>query len=103
MRVERIGLEDDADIAVPGLDLVDHPAVEQELPAARLIDAGQNKEARRLAAAGRAEQCNELAVLDRQVQIGDDLDLAKSLRDVAELDLCHRSQPFTPPFDICIR
>ena len=41
VRVERIRLEDNADVAVLGLDLVDYPAVEHELAAARLIDAGQ--------------------------------------------------------------
>jgi hypothetical protein len=55
MRVERIGLEDDADVAVLGLDLIDDAAVEQQVAAARQIDAGQHEEARRLAAAGRTE------------------------------------------------
>ena len=103
MRIERVGLEDDADVAVLGLDLVDEVAVEQELAAARQIDAGEHEEARRLAAAGRAEQRHELAVLDRQVHVGDDLDVAEALDDVAELDPRHSRQPFTPPIDICIR
>src|SRR4029077_2262670 len=56
VRVERIGLEADADVAVPGLDLIDDMTVEQKLAAARKIDASEQEEACRLAAAGRAEK-----------------------------------------------
>src|SRR5438132_1988693 len=67
MRVERVGLENDPDVSVPGLDLVDDMTVEQKLAGGRKIDAGEQEEARRFAAAGRAEKRNELAVLDGQV------------------------------------
>ena len=103
MRIERVGLEDDADVAVPRLHLVDDMAVEEDLAAARQVDAGKQEEARRLAAAGRAEKRDELAVLDGQVHARDHLDVAEPLGDVAELDPRHRRQPFTPPIDICIR
>ena len=36
-------MEDDADIAVPGLHLVDHMTVEQKLPGGRKIDAASRK------------------------------------------------------------
>src|SRR5260370_924602 len=77
--------------------------VAPKLAAARQIDAGEQEEARRLAAAGRAEKRDELAVVDRQVHVGNDFDVPEPLDDVAELDPCHRRQPFTPPIDICIR
>ena len=103
MRVERVGLENDPDVSVPGLDLVDDMTVEQKLAGGRKIDAGEQKEARRLAAAGRAEQRDKLAVLDGQVHVGDDFHLPEPLDDVTEFDPRHRRQPFTPPIDICIR
>ncbi len=103
VRVERVGLEDDADVAVPGLDLIDDMTVKQKLAAARQIDAGEQKETRRLAAAGGTEKRDELAVLDGQVHVGDDLDVPEPLDDVPELDPRHRRQPFTPPIDICMR
>ena len=69
VRIERVGLEDDADVAVAGLDLVDEVAVEAQLAAARQVDAGQHEERRRLAAAGGPEQRHELAVLDRRASV----------------------------------
>ena len=103
MRIERVGLEDDADIAVARLDLVDDMTVEQEFPAARNIDAREHEQARRLAAAGGSEKRDELAVLYDEVHVGDHLDVAEALRNVAEFDLGHLRQPFTPPIDICMR
>ena len=93
VRIERVGLEHDADIAIARLDLVDQGAVEQHLAAARQVDAGEHQQARRLAAAGRAEQGYELAVLDHQVHARDHQDVAEALLDVAELDARHRLSP----------
>ena len=103
VRIERVGLEDDADVAVLGLDLVHEVAVEPELAPARQVDAGEHEEARRFSTARRPEQRHEFPVLDRQGHLGDDHGIAEALHDVAELDPRHRRQPFTPPIDICIR
>jgi hypothetical protein len=89
--VERIGLEDDPDVAIPGLDFVDDGIVEQELSAARQIESSEHEEARRLAASGRAEQGNELTVLDHQVHVRDDVDVPEAFDDIVELDPCHAS------------
>ncbi|MCY1247738.1 hypothetical protein D9M72_610960 [compost metagenome] len=89
MRVERVGLKDDADIPVACLYFVDDMAVKEELAAARKIDTGEHEQARRLAAAGGAEKCDELAVLNDEVHIGDHLDGAEALHHVTELDLRH--------------
>ena len=78
-------------------------AVKQELAATWNVDAGEHEQARRLAATGGAKQCDELAVLDDEVHIRDHLDIAEALHHVAEFDLRHHSQPFTPPIDICMR
>ena len=93
MRIERVGLEDDPDVAVARLDLVDQGAVEQHLAAARQIDAGEHQQAGRLTAARWAEQGDELAVLDHQVHARDHHHVAEALLEVAELDACHRLSP----------
>ncbi len=72
VRIERVGLEHDADVAIARLDLVDHGAIEQQLAAARQIDARKHEQAGRLAAARRTEQGDELAVLDHQIHAGND-------------------------------
>ena len=89
MRIERVGLEHDADIAVLRLDIVDHLIVEQQVAAGGQVDAGEDEQAGRLAAAGRAEQRDELAVGDLEVHAGNHLDVPEALDDVAELDPGH--------------
>ena len=64
VRVEGVALEDHADVAVFGRDLVDDTVVEADLPGGRLVDTGNHEERGRLAAAGRAEEGNELSALD---------------------------------------
>ena len=49
--IERVGLEHDADIAAPRLDVVDPRAVERDLAARRLVDPREHHQCRRLAAA----------------------------------------------------
>ena len=101
MRIERVGLEHDADVAIARLDLVDHPAVEAHLARARRIDPGEQEQGRRLAAARRPEQGDELAVLDREVEMVDRDHLAPRLVQTGQLDPRH--QPLIPPMVICVR
>jgi hypothetical protein len=90
VRVERVGLEDDPDVAVARLDRVDRPAVEADLALARRVDAGEQEQRRRLAAAGGAEEGDELAVRDREAHAVDRDDLAPALAHPLKLDPCHR-------------
>ncbi|MNE03689.1 hypothetical protein D3C80_962000 [compost metagenome] len=54
VRIERIGLENDADIAVTRIDAIDVMAIEGDLATARRIKTGEQEKRGRLAAAGRA-------------------------------------------------
>ena len=91
--IERVGLEDDADVAVARLDLVDDRAVEADLAVARRIDAGEHEQRRRLAAARRPEDRDELAVVDAKVGRLDGDDVAPALGDAVELDHRHALSP----------
>ena len=93
VRIERVGLEDDADVAVARLDLVDHRAVEADLAGGWRVDAGEHEQRRRLAAARRPEDGDELAVLDAKVGRLDGDDIAPALGDALELDHRHRLSP----------
>src|SRR5262249_47905646 len=62
MRVERVELEDEADVALRGRARRDVGAGEPDRPGARQLEAGHHAQRRRLAAAGRAEQHDELAL-----------------------------------------
>src|SRR5207302_10068095 len=66
-RVERVRLEDDADVAIARLDVVDARAVERDIARGWVVDAGEHQQRGRLAATRRAEHRDERAVLDRQV------------------------------------
>ena len=55
---------------------------DEDLPAARHFEPGQNAEQGGLAAARGAEQGDELALGNGQVQIGQDLAIAEGLRDL---------------------
>ena len=65
-RQERVALEDVADAAVDRRDGLAHHA---HGPAARRLEAGDERKCRRLPAAGRADDGHELALGDRQRQV----------------------------------
>ncbi len=103
VRIERVGLEDDADVAVARLDLVDHRAVEADLAGARRVDAGEHEQRRRLAAARRPEDRDELAVLDREVgRLDGDRDRPSACVTPVEFDRAI-AQPLIPPIVIWVR
>ena len=66
-------------------------AVDQDVPAVDILEAGDRAQRRRFAAAGGPEQHHELAVPDFQVEFPDDVVVAKILFDVPEYDVCHWS------------
>ena len=73
MRVERVVLEHHGDVAVAGLELVDHPAADRDLAGGDRLEAGDHAQQRGLAAAGGADEDDELAVGDVEVDAVDDL------------------------------
>ena len=87
LRIERVGLEHDADVAAARLDVVDPRTVERDVAAARLVDAGEHQQRRRLAAARRPQHRHEGAILDREIDAGDRRDRADPfLAQVLQLD-----------------
>ena len=69
VRVQRVGLEDHGDVAVLGLDVVDHATVDLEGAGGDVLEAGDHAQRRGLAAAGRADEDDELLVGDLEVEV----------------------------------
>ena len=69
VRVEGVGLEDHRDVAVLGLDVVDHATVDLEGAGGDVLEAGDHAQRRGLAAAGRADEDDELLVSDLKVEV----------------------------------
>ena len=93
MRPERIGLEDDADIAVlrrhvPAVAGHQSP-VEADRTAGQRVEAGDQAKQGRLAAARRAEQRDELARPDLEGDVVDGRGLAEAFGDGGERDGGH--------------
>ncbi len=86
VREQRVALEDGVGGALEGRqpDLVG--ALDQHLPARRLLEAGDHAQSRRLAAAARPEHREELAAGDLQVDVVDRREVAEALRDRAQGD-----------------
>ena len=97
MRVERVVLEHEGDVAVGGAEILDRLAVEQDFAGVDLLEAGDGTQRRGLAAAGGAEEDDEFLVLHRQVDVADDVDRAEMLVDVAQFDLSHGDLPEPDP------
>jgi chemotaxis methyl-accepting protein methylase len=89
VRVQRIALKHHCDVAVLGLQVVDHLVGDQHVAAGDFFQASEHAQQRALAAARRADQHHELAVGDLEADAVDDLDLAVGLVDVAKADRCH--------------
>ena len=100
--IERVGLEDDADVPVARLDLVDRRAVEADFARGRRIDAGEHEQRRRLAAARRPEDRHELAVLDAKIGRLDGDDLPQRLLTPSS-SIAAIAQPLIPPIVIWVR
>ena len=68
VRVQRVALEHESDIAVLWFERDHAFAIDPDVAAVELLEAGEHPERRRLAAAARAEQDEELAVGDVEGQ-----------------------------------
>ena len=93
MRIERVLLEDERDIAILRLQPDDALAVDPDVAVIRLLETGEHPQRRRLAATARAEQDEQLAVVRRERQVlhrGRRLP-GKLLPDRVELDRRHAS------------
>ena len=86
VRKDGIVLEDHADVALVGRDVVDDPSVEGDGAALDGVEAGDHAQQRGLAAAGGAEQREELALAHVEAEAGDDDIFAILLDDVFKVD-----------------
>ena len=89
VREDRVVLEHEADVALPGRQVADRVAVEVHLAARRRLEAGDHVHGRRLAAAGGPEQRDERAVAAIEIEVLDGLHVAEVLRQAFEPDLRH--------------
>ena len=71
VRIERVALEDHADIAVFGLHEIDQALAKEQPSLSRLVDAGQGQQGGGLAAAGWTQKGDELAIVNMQGQVLD--------------------------------
>ena len=93
MRVERVGLEDHRQAALRRRRRDDIDAVDEDLAAGRVLEAGDQAEKRRLAATRRADEDDEGAVLDGEIDVRDDFGGAEAFLDALENDLAHALLP----------
>jgi len=90
VRVERVVLEDHRDVAVLRRQVVDHLAVEHDLPRGDRLEPGDHPEGGRLAAARWADEDDELAGPHLEVEVGDGVRaVGIDLRKAFERDLGH--------------
>ena len=79
VRIERILLEDEGDVALGGGEGFDAVAADGDGAGVGALDAGDQAESRGLAGAGRAEQDDELAVGDGERKVADGAGAAEAL------------------------
>src|SRR5690606_31095496 len=97
VRVQRVRLEHHRDVPVLRRLLVDPLAVDAQLTAGDVLQAGDHVQRRRLPAAGRADQDDELAVGDVDADLGDRKGAVRvPLAHLVQNDLSH-NYPFTAP------
>src|SRR5215467_12919667 len=92
MRVERVVLKDHGNVAVLGIAFVDELAVDTDLAACRLLEAGDHAQDRALAASRRPDEHHELAVGNVQVDPVDGGLRAEGLAQPAESDGRHAGE-----------
>ena len=69
VRIERVVLEDEGDVAVGGVEVLHRLAVDQDVAGVDVLEAGDGAQRRGLAAARGAEEDDELLVLHREVDV----------------------------------
>ena len=96
MREERVVLEDDADAATVGRQMIDRAAVEGSALGLR-DEASDDAQEGRLAAARRSEQGDEFAAADRQADIVHGDVVAEALSNAFDGDLMTLRGHSRPP------
>ncbi|ESQ67962.1 hypothetical protein PA15_0306525 [Pseudomonas aeruginosa HB15] len=86
VREQRVALEHRMHRALLRLDAGEVLAVEADLAAVRLVEAGEHAQEGGLAAPGRAEEGEEFAGVDRQADIVDGGEVAEAAGHVADLE-----------------
>ena len=89
MRIERVVLEHHRHVAVFRRHVVDHLAVDPDLAAGDVLEAGDHPQRRRFAAAGRADQNHELLVRDIEIDAAYRDCVVEVFDHVAERDVRH--------------
>ena len=97
VRVEGVGLEHHGDVAVLGVDVVDHALADADLAGAGLHQPGDDVEQGGLAAAGRPQQHQELAVGELDIDLFQDFQRGVAFLDAADAEGCHDCYPLTAP------
>ena len=82
MRIERIVLEHEGDVALRRVQPLHRLAVDQDVAPVDILEPGDGAQGRGLAATRRPEQHHELAVPDLQVELPDDVVVAEVFLDV---------------------
>ena len=86
MREDRVILENHADIALVGRDIVDDLSVKSDGSAFNGVKARNHAQQSRFAASGRTEQRKELAFLHIQIQVGDNGVIAVLFDDMLKVN-----------------
>src|SRR5512140_1801163 len=98
VRVERVILEDEADVAGRRRDSVERPAVEREAPRRRALEAGNEAQERRLPAARWAEEREDAPRRGAERHAVERPRAAREdLREGGRDELGRHAQPFTAP------
>src|SRR6185312_7931890 len=106
VRKQRVALKHHPEAAVARLEIVDHPAVDADFAAVRLLEAGDQAQCRGLAAARRPDEHDELAVLDDAAEVAARELLPIRLAEIDQLDPRHaylRTMPKLKPRARCLR
>jgi len=90
---ERIGLEDDAEVALGRRQRRHVPALLVDRPGGLRIKARDRAQQRRLAAARRPEETDELALLDVERDVAQRCEGAVAFGEVADLEIGHSCHP----------
>ncbi len=91
--IERVVLEHHGDVAILGIEIVDHAVADDDVAAGDRNQPGDQIERRRLAAARWPDQGDELAVVDGQRHVVDGMNGAVGLDEIFEDHVGHRQLP----------
>ena len=89
VRIKRILLKNECDIARPRRIAGNVTAVDRNRTRIGTLETGNQPECRGLAGAARPQQHDKLAVIDRKRQITDRFDLPEALADMPQSDISH--------------